>query len=116
MCPFHFSFQASPFSLDTEDEEEEEEDWLKVCFTLRYRAMGVTCRASPSHLVFKFACATQHVLDLIPEIDKKQLSDKHRGRLRARIEESTNSQIVQMITQKKLQRRVVRSEADFRVA
>ena len=48
-------------------------------------------RASPSHLVFKFACATQHVLDLIPEIDKKQLSDKHRGRLRARIEELTNS-------------------------
>ena len=55
--------------------------------------MGVTHmpRASPSHLVFKFACATQHVLDLIPEIDKKQLSDKHRGRLRARIEELTNS-------------------------
>ena len=54
--------------------------------------MGVTHmpRASPSHLVFKFACATQHVLDLIPEIDKKQLSDKHRGRLRARIEELTN--------------------------
>ena len=47
-------------------------------------------RAPPSHLVFKFACATQHVLDLIPEIDKKQLTDKHRGRLRARIEELTN--------------------------
>ena len=68
-------------------------NWLKVCFTLRYRAMGVThmLRASPSHLVFKFACATQQVLDLIPEIDKKQLSDKHRDRLRARIEELTNT-------------------------
>ena len=47
--------------------------------------MGV--RSSPSHLVFKFASATQHLLDLIPEIDKKQLSEKHRGRLRARVEE-----------------------------
>ena len=44
-------------------------------------------RSSPSHLVFKFASATQHLLDLIPEIDKKQLSEKHRGRLRARVEE-----------------------------
>ena len=47
--------------------------------------MGV--RSSPSHLVFKFASATQHLLDLIPKIDKKQLSEKHRGRLRARVEE-----------------------------
>ena len=64
--------------------------------------MGVTHmpRASPSHLVFKFACATQHVLDLIPEIDKKQLSDKHRGRLRARIEELTVS--AQVTIQKKI--------------
>ena len=49
--------------------------------------MGVTCRASPSHLVFKFACATQHVIDLIPEIDKKELTEKHRERLRARVAE-----------------------------
>ena len=47
-------------------------------------------RVSPSHLVLKFACATQQVLDLVPEIDKKQLSDKYRGRLRARLEEFTD--------------------------
>jgi hypothetical protein len=54
--------------------------------------MGLTHmpRSSPSNLVFKFACATQQVLDLVPEIDKKQLSDKHRGRLRARLEELTD--------------------------
>ena len=55
--------------------------------------MGLTHmpRASPSHLVFKFACATQQLLDLIPEIDKKELSEKHRERLRARVDDIANN-------------------------
>ena len=65
----------------------------------------------------KFACATQHVLDLIPEIDKTQLSEKHRGRLRARIEELTNSLCTNDYPEENLKRqRVARSEANFRVA
>ena len=48
-------------------------------------------RASPSHLVFKFACATQQLLDLIPETDKKELSEKHRERLRARVDDIANN-------------------------
>ena len=39
----------------------------------------------------KFAWPTQRVLDLIQEIDKKRLSEKHRGRLRVRIEELISS-------------------------
>ena len=55
--------------------------------------MGLTHmpRASPSHLVFKFACATQQLLDLIPEIDNKELSEKHRERLRARVDDIANN-------------------------
>ena len=51
------------------------------------------------------------------EIDKKQLSEEHRGRLRARIEELTNSLCTNDYPEENLQRqRVARSEANFRVA
>ena len=64
----------------------------------------------------KFAWPTQRVLDLIQEIDKKRLSEKHRGRLLARIEELTNSLCTNDYPEENLQRRVARSEANFRVA
>ena len=48
-------------------------------------------RASPCHLVFKLACAAQHLLDFIPDIDKKDPSKKHRERLRARVGDISNT-------------------------
>ena len=49
-------------------------------------AMGML-RSSPAHLVYKFGCATQHLIELIPLIDNKNLSGKQKERLRARVEE-----------------------------
>ena len=48
-------------------------------------------RSSPAHLVYKFGCATQHILEFVPLIDSKSLSKKQKQGLRSRIEELRNA-------------------------
>ena len=42
-------------------------------------------RSSPAHLVFKFGCAVQQLLDLATQLDTKNLSVKQTTRLQERM-------------------------------
>ena len=44
-------------------------------------------RSSPAHLVYKFGCGVQGILNLSSQLDAKQLSSRQRDRLRERLHE-----------------------------